>query len=71
MLTYTLCTHIHVPVILYIVNAYSYLKNGVYLGGKGRDYNTAFTQQLWGNAWGSSRRWLKDRVMLVNPCKED
>lgn len=80
--TYIHTTHIYA----YIYSTYTYscfccimhyeytllFESGVYHGGRGRSYNTAFTHPLWGNAWSSSKRWLKDNLMLVNNhCKED
>lgn len=54
---YTIHIHIYVPVILTIMNSYSHLEVEFILEG-----GAEVTYPLSGNAWGSSRRWLKDTL---------
>lgn len=57
MLTYTVHIHIYVPVILSIMNSYCHLEVEFILEG-----GAEVTYPLCGNAWGSSRRWLRDTL---------
>lgn len=66
-----LCIHTFMSLLYYALWILLF-ESRVYIEQRGRSCNIAFTHQLWENAYRSSRRWLRDTLMLVNnPSKED